>query len=296
MTSKSTNENELLVVILDNLEKLPELLNNLYDVGVPGITLLDSVGGRRAHSWMEDFGLGGVARLFHVNEIRQRTLLAIMPADMVDAAIAAVEQAVGDFSQTGAGLIFTAPLSRVVGLRKVKAPESPDAAPIVSREDLVLRDLPVSTAVSMLRLQPVTVLTDAPLREVTRAMLRSPSAHVVAVVSETGHLVGIVTLRDLADKVFFGVMPELFFGEVHDRDQAETFVQMAATRAACDCMVEPVAVHANDPISAAFRLMHEHRLPALPVVDDENRVVGMLSLLELLALTLRVQGEETNDS
>ncbi|NOX61907.1 MAG: CBS domain-containing protein [Chloroflexi bacterium] len=296
MTNESSSQNELLVVILDDLEKLPDLLNKLYEVGVPGVTLLDSVGGRRAHSWMEDLGLGGLARLFHVNEIRQRTLLAIMPADMVDAAVAASEQAVGDFSRTGAGLLFTVPLGRVVGLCKTEAPEAPETAPVVSREDLVLRDLPVAEAAAMLHLEPVTVFADAPLSEVTRAMLRSPSAHVVAVVSETGHLVGIVTLRDLADKIFFGVMPELFFGEVHDRDQAESFVQMAATRLARDCMIDPVAVHADDPISAAFRLMHEHRLPALPVVDDENRVVGVVSLLELLALTLRMQGEETTRS
>jgi CBS domain-containing protein len=34
-------------------------------------------------------------------------------------------------------------------------------------------------------------------------------------------------------------------------------------------------------IGEAFRVMHEHRLSGLPVIDREERVIGYIDLLEL---------------
>ena len=54
-------------------------------------------------------------------------------------------------------------------------------------------------------------------------------------------------------------------------------------------MIEPVSIHIDDMVSDAFKLMHRHKLPGMPVVDDENHVVGFLSLLELMELVVMEQ-------
>jgi CBS-domain-containing membrane protein len=48
-------------------------------------------------------------------------------------------------------------------------------------------------------------------------------------------------------------------------------------------------VHYADTVKQAFRLMHQHDLTGLPIVDDNNHVVGFVGLLELLDLILKKQ-------
>ena len=62
-------------------------------------------------------------------------------------------------------------------------------------------------------------------------------------------------------------------------------------RSAKDFMIAPISVHADDPVRKAFRLMHENDLSGLPIVDDSNRVVDFVGLLELLELVLKQQAD-----
>jgi CBS domain-containing protein len=145
--------------------------------------------------------------------------------------------------------------------------------------------MPVSEADKLLKIEPVIVHSGATLRETVKALSQSPSAHVAAVVSQTGHLLGLVTLRELADHIFFGIMPEIFYGEVSvDIDRSLDFGEMANVHNISDLMSDPVAVHHSDTVGDAFKLMHKHNLTGLPVVDDNFHVVGFVGLLELLEL------------
>lgn len=45
---------------------------------------------------------------------------------------------------------------------------------------------------------------------------------------------------------------------------------------------EPVSVGVDDDVEAAIRLMREHELPGLPVVDGEDRVVGIVTDSDLV--------------
>ncbi len=281
---------ELLVIILDEPDRLQPVLQGLYEAHVPGATVLESWGGYTAHSWLEDIGLGGFARLFHQGESKQKTIMAVMDSALVEGAIAATEKAVEGFGRPHSGFLFSIPLSHTVGLHKRKQPDVV-AEPVVSELDVRIRKMPVREASEHIESDLVIVQSNASLAEINREMLKAPSSHVAAVVSRENHLIGLVTLRQLADHVFFGIMPELFFSEVHDRERAEEFGRMTTVRSASDIMIDPVAVHADDPINEAFRLMHEHELSGLPMVNDSNNVVGFISLLELLEL---VQRQEFN--
>ncbi len=284
---------ELLVIILDDLERLPALLEALRDAGVSGSTLFDSIGGYRASTWLDEIGLSGIRKMFGAaEELKRRTLLAVVENEKIDGAIAAAEQAVGGFGRPDSGILFTIPITRVLGLHKRPRTEEFETIPVPDLAELAIREMPVSEAAKLLSIEPVVVNSGASLLEAVAAMSKSPSAHVAAVISRTGHLLGLVTLRNLADHIFFGIMPEVFYGEVTtDMDRSLDFGEMANVHNIADLMIDPVSVHASDTVGQAFRLMHMHNLSGLPIVDDNNHVVGFVGMLELLDLILK---ESTN--
>lgn len=51
----------------------------------------------------------------------------------------------------------------------------------------------------------------------------------------------------------------------------------------------PVTISAYDRVTTAIRLMDDYSVSALPVVDESNRAVGILSLFDLLATTREIQ-------
>jgi CBS domain-containing membrane protein len=53
----------------------------------------------------------------------------------------------------------------------------------------------------------------------------------------------------------------------------------------------PVAVLFNTPLSAAWKLLHQHRVKALPVVDKAQRLVGIVTLADLMRHA-ELEGEE----
>ncbi|RUA15240.1 MAG: hypothetical protein DSY55_06710 [Clostridia bacterium] len=279
---------ELLVIILDDLQRLPDLLKNLKDAGVTGVTILSSIGGYRATNLMQDLGLSGLAKMFGANELKRRTIFSVVEAEKIDAAIAAAEQAVGGFGRPNCGILFTIPVSRTVGIANRKQSEASETLPALDASDATIRAMSVAEADRQLQISPVTVRSSATLMDAVEAMSKSPSALVAAVVSQTGHLLGLVTLRDLADHVFFGIMPEIFMGDVgSDVGDSLDFGKMANVHNISDIMIEPLAVHKDDTVAQAFKVMHKHRLAGLPIVDDNNHVVGFVGMLELLKLVLK---------
>lgn len=72
-------------------------------------------------------------------------------------------------------------------------------------------------------------------------------------------LVGIVTDRDLALKIV---------GEV--RDPKTTKVEAVMTHKVVTC-------HADDDLQQALDAMAEHQLRRIPVVDNDNKVVGIIA-------------------
>ncbi len=58
----------LLIVILDDLTCMPDLLNAWRTIGVPGTTILESMGAYRVETWLTRVGLGNLDRLFEAKE------------------------------------------------------------------------------------------------------------------------------------------------------------------------------------------------------------------------------------
>lgn len=83
-------------------------------------------------------------------------------------------------------------------------------------------------------------------------------------VVEDDSLQGILTERDLLNRLV-----------AQDLPASETRVRDLATR-------DPITVEEDTPVKACAHLMMEHRIRHLPVVDDANRPVGILSSRDFL--------------
>lgn len=279
----------MVLVILDDFEVLPELLKAWRDAGVSGATILESAGAYRTTSWLGRVGLTALDRLFDSDEVRRRTVFAVIEDDqLLDRAVGEAERVVGGFEQPNTGVLIVLPVSEVRGLRKVAPPaKAQPAAPAVRAGWLVQRDTPVHQAMTLLDLEPVRVLQTSPLDQVAVAIQERPQVHVACVVNDEGRLVGLLSLRALADDLFFHIMPEEFLMESFNLDRAKDFAQKSRLRTAGDAMQPPVWVKKEDKVKDAFKRMHENQLPGLPVVNDRYQVVGYINLIELLLLCFK---------
>ncbi len=277
----------LLLLILYNTNKLPELLETWRDIGVPGTTILESIGGHASRTWLDKFGLNSINKLFQSSEVQSRTLLAVFEDEkLMNKAIAEAERIVGGFDKPDSGLIFILPVSKVIGDKKVSVKPSKEVSPPALRSDwTVLRDTLVETVDSLLKLKPTIVESDTSLEKVSQAMVAHPKVHVVSVVSKDGRLIGLLELSTLVNDLFIHILPEEFLKEITSLEAVMDYADKIRTQTAGDAMIPAVSVSRADSVKVAFQKMHENKLPGIPIVDDQLKVIGYINLLELLSLS-----------
>ncbi|MEK6256182.1 MAG: CBS domain-containing protein [Chloroflexota bacterium] len=281
----------LLLLILNNASKLPELLNVWRKIGVPGTTILESVGGHASRSWLNKFGLGSINNLFQASEVQSRTLIAVFDDKKLMAqAIAEAERIVGGFDKPDSGLIMVIPVAQVIGANKAAAQIPKEVSPPALRSDWAeLRDTAVETVDSLLSLEPTIVSVDTSLEDVAQAMVAHPKVHVVSVVSKEGRLVGLLELSNLANDLFIHILPEEFLSEITSLEALMDYADKTRSQTAGDAMCPAVWVSSGETVQEAFKRMHENNLPGLPIVDDLFQVIGYINLLELLSLSIQVK-------
>jgi hypothetical protein len=114
----------LLVVILDEIEKFPALLEAWEHIGVPGVTVLDSAGSRKIaeHAKRDDLPLiPSLRALVSGEEAHNRTLFTVIEDDaLLERAVQTAQRVVGDFMQPHTGIMFVVPVARTWGVPKAK--------------------------------------------------------------------------------------------------------------------------------------------------------------------------------
>lgn len=107
---------------------------------------------------------------------------------------------------------------------------------------------------------PVCCLPDDSAATAAELMKRENIGSIPVIENEqTQKLVGIVTDRDLALKIV-----------AEGRDAKSTKVEAVMTHKVVTC-------HADDDLQKALDAMAEHQLRRIPVVDNANRVVGIIA-------------------
>jgi len=131
---------------------------------------------------------------------------------------------------------------------------------------------------------------DQSLEEIARLMYDHRVSG-LPIVAEDGGLVGIVSEADLLRSEATGRETEprsMFLEWLLHPSRLEEWEHRARGLRADDVMVADVAtVRPHTTIGEATRILLRHGVKRLPVVDDENRVVGIVSRQDLLSPLLR---------
>lgn len=135
-------------------------------------------------------------------------------------------------------------------------------AGFVARKHIFAKPEEEQLAMVMVRDYP-SIDADASIRELARTLVRNDLHHLP--VTSRGRLVGIVTPADLMDLIAARA--------------ADTPVE-ELVRTPC------VAVHADTPLRVASEIMRLGKVFALPVLDDESHLVGIVTDRDMFNLSV----------
>lgn len=124
----------------------------------------------------------------------------------------------------------------------------------------------------------ITITASADLHDAVERMATHRIRH-LPVVDGDGHLTGVITDRDVRHHLF---TPDVLNDIGHI--QVDTLLKAVPVG---DIMSTPaVSVDSDAPVDSAVRLMLEHKLGSLPVVE-RGRVVGIITETDLLRRIVR---------
>ncbi len=122
---------------------------------------------------------------------------------------------------------------------------------------------------NLMAAEPIFVRPGATIPEAIELMKKSSIRH-LPVVDGDGILTGFVTLSDLKQALVPSMLGELDLADITIRN--------------------PVVVHPDDDVELAARLIHEKKIGGMPVVDDNRRLLGVLTVTDILKAFIEMMG------
>ncbi|MEJ2757174.1 MAG: CBS domain-containing protein [Anaerolineales bacterium] len=305
----------ILIVILHNLDVLPELLEAWKQAGIPGVTLLPSAGGFQAHNQFQRSGLSGLLSIFEQTTPHQRMLMSLIDSpDTLATAISEAERVVGGFDRPNSGILFTMPVGQALGLKKwgdtrrlekeagkqnsekakldkgtanllgwfeeeVRAQHGDDTLTGWRKKSKQLISMVLKSSLN----PPTIVSVDTPVRDVIKAFLANPNVPTVCVINREDRMVGVIQEFWFAEMMLVPAMPEKFIQNPDQYEKAIAYARMDPDQKAFDIMEDPVFILNESTMEEAFFAIHEAKATGLPVVNKHYRVQGYLTLSELMA-------------
>lgn len=106
---------QLLVAVINEPEKLDEILSGYLELGITGATIIGSEGMGRLLS--HDIPIfAGLQTLISRSRPQNRTIFSVVAQDRVEPALALLQDVCGNLSDPATGIAFVVPVTRVVGL------------------------------------------------------------------------------------------------------------------------------------------------------------------------------------
>ena len=130
---------------------------------------------------------------------------------------------------------------------------------------------------NVLTVTPSTTLPEA------HQIMMSNNIRRLPVVEKNGHLVGIVTLGDVR-----GAQPS----EATSLSIWEMNYLLAKLKLKEIMTPNPVTIEPEATIGEAARLMLENKVSGLPVVDDDNKVIGIITESDIFSMVVLHEWEE----
>lgn len=158
-----------------------------------------------------------------------------------------------------------------------------DDVEVVKYTHRYLNPLPADKRVSDVMTRKVVTLTDTmPVSEAWERMLKH-LLKALPVLNKNGEVVGILTDEDLLDRA--GLEQHLSIAERLDEKmlQSELNGLRASPLKVAGVMTSPVVtIQGDEPLSIAAARMAEHRIKRLPVLDQNGKLIGVLSRVDVL--------------
>ena len=276
----------LLMVVINDLDYLAPLLDAWRKIDVPGVTIMESVGAHRVHTWLSQVGLSAIDHLFDAKDIQRRTLMtAIEDEELLDKAVAEAERVVGGFDRPHTGILLVLPLVRASGIQKTPDEKEEVTEPVdIKASWIARRDMPVEEVLGLFDIEPTVIRDNISMDQAACVMMSNPQVHMACVVAEDRRLVGLLDLGAVSDYFFMYIMPEEFLANISDLEDVEKFAERSRVRTVTDAMCDPVWVKRGETVKDAFERMHNNQLTGVPMVDDAYRVVGFINMMELLSI------------
>ncbi|MDT8435163.1 MAG: hypothetical protein RRA92_00270 [Gemmatimonadota bacterium] len=107
---------ELLIAVINDVDRMDEILSGFLEIGITGATIFDSEGMGRVLS--HDIPIfAGLQTLISRSRPQNQTLFSVIDDPRkVDEAIALLQEVCGRFDDPATGIAITVPVTRVVGL------------------------------------------------------------------------------------------------------------------------------------------------------------------------------------
>ena len=129
----------------------------------------------------------------------------------------------------------------------------------------------------------ITVPSTATVAEAV-SLFNTHHVGTLPVLNGEGHLVGIVNLHDLLDLVmpaFVNLIDDfdyvVDFGVLEEKQPSNDLLSQPVTAV----MQTPVFVPADSGLLRAFAYLYKYELSDLPVVDEQERLVGLVSRVDV---------------
>lgn len=109
---------QLLITVINDPEKVDDILAGFLDLGITGATVIGSEGmGRVLTHDLPMFA--GLQALASGARPQNRTVFSVISDEKVDAALALLQKVAGNLDTPATGIAFVVPVTRVVGLAPV---------------------------------------------------------------------------------------------------------------------------------------------------------------------------------
>ena len=109
-----------LFIVLNHVDHLDDILEKFLEIGITGATILDSQGMGSAIAQNHSYGplFGSLKKFLNNSRPFNKTIFTLIEnEDILDMAMAATREILGDMTQPGVGLMFSVAVGKVEGLR-----------------------------------------------------------------------------------------------------------------------------------------------------------------------------------
>ncbi len=147
-----------------------------------------------------------------------------------------------------------------------------------------MKETKVKEIRKQITIEPAVVLESDGIEEIIDIFISNPVIRAVYVVDKKDNFVGIITIQDILKKI------SLDFHSMSSIYSDPTFtgynIALSAKDTTAGKIMDPEVyyVHDDDPIEDAFNLLFKNNAGEIPVVNEDNKLIGDLNVIELLVL------------